>query len=211
MGGERDRAPGQRKIARRPGVGHVPPMKIFLLALSVMCCLHGLSLADEIEDAVSNAMKLYKEGRAGEAAAGLDAAAKAIREKQGSAAANSALPDTIGGWKGGKMDNTSLAQIGGGNAVEREYRQGEKKAKISIAANSELLGKAGELLSNPALAGLLGVKTTKIGDKTAVVEAKKGLLQMTVNDRVTVMVQGKKLTETDLVELASGVKLDALK
>ena len=74
MGGERDRAPGQRKIARRPGVGHVPPMKIFLLALSVMCCLHGLSLADEIEDAVSNAMKLYKEGKAGEAAAGLDGA-----------------------------------------------------------------------------------------------------------------------------------------
>lgn len=186
-------------------------MKTLAFALSLLFGLHGMSFADEIEDAVSNAMKLYKEGKLGEAAAGLDAAAKAIREKQGSTAATSALPDAIGGWKGGKMDTTSLAQIGGGNAMEREYRKGEKKAKISIAADSQLLGKAGELLANPALAGLLGVKTAKIGDKTAVVEAKKGLLQMTVNDRLAVVVQGKKLTENDLVELASGVKLEALK
>ena len=186
-------------------------MKNFFAALSILSCIPCPVFADEIEDSVSRAMNLYKEGKLGEAAAGLEAVTKAIREKQGSAAANSALPDTIGGWKGGKVDNTSLAQIGGGNAMEREYRKGEKKAKISIAADSQLLGKAGEFLSNPALAGLLGVKTTKIGDRTAVVEAKKGLLQMTVNDRLTVMVQGKKLTENDLVELASGVKLDALK
>ena len=186
-------------------------MKLLLTSLALSFLSLGVTLADEVEDAVANAMKLYKEGKLGEAAAGLEAVAKSVREKQGGVAADSALPDMIGGWKGGKVDKTSLAEAGGGNATEREYRKGDKKAKISIATNSQLLGKASELLSNPALAGLLGIKTVKVGDKTAVVEAKKGLLQMTVNDRVIVMVQGKKISENDLVELAGGVKLDTLK
>jgi hypothetical protein len=191
-------------------------MKNTCITLAVLLCLHTFTRADEVEDAINNALKLYKEGKAGEAASALEGATKSIRAKQGGGA-SAALPDKIGNWRGGEMDSTSLAQAGGGNTIKRDYRKGDskkgdlKKATITIAADASLLGKAADLLANPALAGLLGIKSVKVGDKTAILEAKKGLLQMTVNDRHMIMVQGKKISEDELIELASGVKLDALK
>ena len=47
---------------------------------------------------------------------------------------SSVLPDEIKGWKGGKVETTSLAALGGGNTIERDYRKDEKKATVSIAA-----------------------------------------------------------------------------
>jgi hypothetical protein len=82
---------------------------------------------------------------------------------------------------------------------------------VSIAANSPLLSQVAGFLSNPALGGLLGLKTKSIGGLTAVIHAKEGLLQMVVNNSYLVQIQGKKLSEEELTTLASGVKVDLLK
>ena len=185
-------------------------MKILRLALTIIALAPVALRADEIEDAINSALKLYKEGKLSEANTGLQTAVNLLSEKRG-ASLSSVLPDEIGGWKGGKVESASLAALGGGNTIERDYRKGEKKATVSIAADSPLLKQVSSFLSNPALGGLLGIKQKKVGDLTAMLHAKEGLLQMVVNNRFLVQVQGKKLSEDELAELAGGVKVDALK
>ena len=40
---------------------------------------------------------------------------------------------------------------------------------------------------------------------------KEGLLQFAVDQRYVVVIQGKKLSEEEILEIASGVKIDVLK
>ena len=185
-------------------------MKTIRLVLAVLALLPSAIRADEIEDAINSALKLYKEGKLNEANTGLQTAVSLLNEKRG-ASLSSALPDQISGWKGGKVESASLAALGGGNTIERDYRKGEKKATVSIAADSPLLSQVSGFLSNPALGGLLGIKQKKVGDLTAMLHAKEGLLQMVVNNRFLVQIQAKKLSEDELAELAGGVKVDVLK
>ena len=185
-------------------------MKTLRISLLALASLSFAARADEVEDKINAALNFYKEGKLAEAGTGLQEALNAVNEKRGGSLAV-VLPDAIGDWKAGKMESASLAALGGGNSVERQYKKGEKKATVSIAANSPLLSQVAGFLSNPALGGLLGLKTKSIGDLTAVIHAKEGLLQMVVNNSYLVQIQGKKLSEEELTTLASGVKVDLLK
>lgn len=179
---------------------------LFLL----LCLLPAAVRADDVEDAITSALKSYKEGKLPEASTSLQSALNLVNEKRG-ASLSAALPAEIKGWKGGKLESTSLASLGGGNTIERNYRKEDKKATVSIAVDSPLLKQVSGFLSNPALGGLLGIKQKKVGDLTAMMHPKEGLLQMAVNNRYLVQIQGKKLSEDELADLAGGVKLDVLK
>lgn len=185
-------------------------MKSLRVAFALLALAPVALCADEIEDALASALKFYKEGKLSEANTGLQTAVSLLNEKRG-LSLSSVLPDDIKGWKGGKVETTSLAALGGGNTVERGYKKDEKKATVSIAADSPLLSQVSGLLSNPALGGLLGIKQKKVGDLTAMLHAKEGLLQMVVNNRFLVQIQGKKLSEDELADLAAGVKVEVLK
>ena len=185
-------------------------MKTLRLLLASLAALTATLRADEFVEAVNSALKSYQEGKLAESSTSLQTALNLLNEKRG-ASLSSVLPDEISGWKGGKVESASLAALGGGNTVERGYRKGEKKATVSIAADSPLLSQVSSFLSNPALGGLLGIKQKKVGDLTAMLHAKEGLLQMVVNNRFLVQIQGKKLSEDELAELAGGVKVDVLK
>lgn len=185
-------------------------MRLIPLTLLVLGTISLTARADEIEDKINAALKLYQEGKLAEASAELQSAQNTLTEKRGSGL-SSALPDMIQEWKAGKLEAASLAALGGGSSVERQYKKGDKKATVSIASDSPLLSQVAGFLTNPALGGLLGLKTKTIGDLTAVIHAKEGLLQMVVNNRFLVQIQGKKVTEDELTILASGVKVDLLK
>ena len=187
-------------------------MKLHLLPAILLCLATFVSCAraDEIEDAISSALKLYQENKLAEANASLQSAITLLNDKRGLSLA-AALPKEIKEWKGGKVENSSLASVGGGNAVERNYRNGDKKATVSVVADSPLLSQVSGFLKNPALGGLLGIKQKKVGDLSAMLHPKEGLLQMAVNDHFLVQVQGKKLSEDELADLAAGVKIDVLK
>lgn len=184
-------------------------MKTLMLTLAALASLSVPLVADEVEDAISAALKHYKEGHLTEAGTALQSAQNLLTEKRG-LSLSSVLPDDIKGWKGGKVEAASLAALGGGNTIERSYRKGEKKATISIAMDSPTLTQVSSFLSNPALGGLLGIKQRKVGELTAMMHPKEGLLQMVVSKHYLVQIQGKKLAEDELAELAGGVKVDVL-
>ena len=123
-----------------------------------------------------------------------------------------ALPEMIGEWKGGKVETQSLGNAGGGTTVSRTYRKGdEKKILASIAADSPLLGQINTFLKAPALGKLLGAKPRQVAGYTAMFFSKEGILQFAINEHYAVIIQGKKLGEDDILEIAQGVNTELLK
>lgn len=179
---------------------------------TALCLLLPLSLAaDEVEDSINEALKLYKEGKLTEAAASLQVATNAINEKKGGSIA-SALPAAIGEWKGGEISNSNaLSIIGGGSTVERPYTKGEKSASITIIADSPMIGQIIGLMSNPTIAGLAGMKMKKVGGNTVTLQKGQGMGQIVIDNRFLVQIQGGELKEEDILELAGGIKTDVLK
>ncbi|MDB6139812.1 MAG: hypothetical protein JWO94_2884 [Verrucomicrobiaceae bacterium] len=191
-------------------------MQRISLTLAVSLALCCAVQADEVEDGLASALKFYKEGKPVDAASSLQKVQKILGEKTGGAVAV-ALPDQIGGWRGGKVETKSLGATGGGTTTTRTYRQGgkdkddEKKIIVTIAADSPLLGQISTFLKAPALGRLLGAKPKQVGPYAAMYIGKEGILQFAVDQRYVVVVQGKKLSEDDIVEIAVGVKVETLK
>ncbi len=185
-------------------------------ALAISVALYGTVHADQVEDGIGSALKSYKEGKPADAAVALQDVLKLLNEKTGGALA-AALPDHIGGWRGGKVETQSLGGTGGGSTTSRTYRQGskdkgdEKKISVSIASDSPLLGTISTFLKAPALGQLLGAKPKDVGSYPAMFISKEGILQFAVNQRYVVLIQGKKLSESEIMEIANGLKLEILK
>ena len=74
-----------------------------------------------------------------------------------------------------------------------------------------MLGQISTFLKAPALGKLLGAKPREVGPYTAMYIGKEGILQFAVDQRYVVVIQGKKLSEEEILEIASGVKIDVLK
>ncbi len=175
----------------------------------------GTMRADEVEDSITAALKAYQNNRSADAFSALQKAMKLLGEKAGSPAAV-ALPEMIGEWRGGKIETQSLGSAGGGSTVSRTYRHAdkdgdEKKIFVSIAADSPLLGQITTFLKAPALGKLLGAKPKQVGPYPAMYLGKEGILQFAVNARYAVIIQGRKLGEDDLIEIARGLNTEALK
>ncbi len=186
-------------------------MKITALLLAALLALPLAASADEVEDAINEAMKLYKEGKYSEASTSLQLAVNAINEKKGVTIAN-ALPDKIGDWKGGEINNANaLAVLGAGSTVERKYEKKTKSASITIIADSPMIGQVMGLINNPAIAGLAGLKMKKAGDNTVTIQKDAGMGQIVVDNRFLIQIQGSDLKEDDILELAAGVKTSVLK
>jgi hypothetical protein len=182
-----------------------------LTALALCLCLPLSLTADEVEDSINEALKLYKEGKLTEAAASLQVATTAINEKKGGSIAN-ALPAAIGEWKGGEVSNSNaLAILGGGSTVERKYDKGEQSATITIIADSPMIGQLMGLMANPAIAGLAGMKMKKVGGNTVTLQKDQGMGQIVIDNRFLVQIQGGDLKEADILELAAGIKTEVLK
>lgn len=181
------------------------------LSAIAFCSMPLLVTADEVEDSIKEALQLYKEGKFSEASTSLQIAVNGINEKKGGSI-SSALPDAIGEWKGGEVNNSNaLAALGGGTTVERKYTKGDQDATITIIADSPMIGQVMSLMSNPAIAGLTGMKMKKVGGNTLTLQKDQGMGQLVVDNRFLIQMQGSDLKEQDILDLAAGVKTDLLK
>ncbi len=191
-------------------------MKMFLPALLLVCLMPLSVAADEVEAAIQAALTSYKAGKTTETIDQLKQATELIQQKAG-LSLSAAMPNKIGAWNGGKISTKSLDSLGGGQAVERNYRKGDKEdpksltANLSIVAGSPTLTQVTNFLSNPALGALLGATTVPVGESSAMFIKKEGLLQMVVEGKYLVAVRSKNAKEADIVELAKGVDRAMLK
>ncbi len=184
---------------------------LFTVLVAAAFLLPSAAFADEVEDSINEALKLYKEGKYTEASISLQLAVNAINEKKGGAI-SSALPDKIGDWKGGEVNQSNaLAVIGGGATIERKYSKAGRDATITIIADSPMISQVVGLMANPAIAGLAGLKMKKAGDNTVTIQKDAGMGQIVVDNRFLIQIQGDALKEEELLELAGGIQTKVLK
>ncbi len=180
-----------------------------LLALSVSLSLH----ADPVTDEIDAAKKAYESGDQAEAQVALNQAIALLTEMK-AGRVGKALPDKIGNWTGGEIENQSagLSILGGGGGImlSRPYTSGEKSISINLSADSPLLATIGGYMGNPAMASAMGLKMHRIGDQKAMVNDKEGSATVVYKNRFLVQIQNSDLKTEELLELLRGIDLSAL-
>ena len=165
--------------------------------------------ADEVEDAIKEALTAYEQKDYVMAKQSLGMATQLINQLNAKALAE-LLPEALPGWEAQAVSDESQggAMFGGGISVSRRYTQSDQDLKISIMGDSPMLSQMMGIFQNPMIAGSMG-KMTRIGKQMAM-EGKDGQLTMVVANRFMVTIDGSASMD-DKKEYAKAIDLEKLK
>ncbi|MFA5702857.1 MAG: hypothetical protein WC982_04990 [Advenella sp.] len=187
-------------------------MKKSILAIcltGVLATTGNMVHADEVEDAIQEALTAYQQQDYSMAKQSLGMATQLINQLNAKALGQ-VLPEPLAGWQAKEIADESQAgmMFGGGISVSRDYSKDNKKLKISIIGDSPMLAQMMGIFQNPMIAGSMG-KMTRIGKQMAM-EGKNGQLTMVVANRFMVTIDGSASME-DKTEYAKAMDLEKLK
>ena len=175
--------------------------------------------ADEILEAMNEAIEAYKEKEYGEAAESLDYAKQLIHQLR-SEAIMKFLPEALPGWESKTAQTQSMGMLGGMSGVQKEYwkpgtgNQGRKRITINIMAESPMM-QGMMAMFNPAYAGAQGGKLQKIKRNKAIVkynpDSRRGEANVLVAKSYIVSIKGNSVDEKDLMDYAQAVDYKGLK
>ena len=182
------------------------PRILTLMLIAALFCLPQQAKADDVLDAIEQAVTLYKQGDFTGAAGNLEYAAQLVRQQKGGVL-ESFLPEPLAGWTASDPESSSLGGMfmGGGVSAERSYqKEGETdRIKVSIVTDSPMLQGMLMMFSNPMLVASSGAKMETIAGQRAVVDYKPGNRQgevtIAVANRILVKVEGSNVEREDLV------------
>ncbi|MGD1973201.1 MAG: hypothetical protein PVH37_21810 [Desulfobacterales bacterium] len=175
--------------------------------------------ADEILEAMTEAIEAYKEKEYSEAAESLDYAKQLIQQLR-SENIMKVLPEPLPGWESKTAQTQSMGMLGGMTGVEKKYskpgtgNQGSKNITINIMAESPMM-QGMMTMFNPAYAGAQGGKLQKIKRNKAMVkydpDSRRGEANIMVDKRYIVSIKGNSIDKEDLMNYAEAVDYKALK
>jgi hypothetical protein len=175
--------------------------------------------ADEILDAMNEAIEAYKEKEYAEAAESLDYAKQLILQMR-SENIMKVLPEPLPGWESKTAQTQSMGMLGGMAGVEKEYfkpgtgDQGRKRITINIMAESPMM-QGMMAMFNPAYAGAQGGKLQKIKRNKAIVkynpDSRSGEANVLVKKSYIVSIKGNSVDKKDLLDYAEAVDYKGLK
>ena len=176
----------------------------------------GSVWADEVTDSIEEAMEYYKEGDFVEAANSLDYASQLIRQKR-SGNLEVFLPDPLAGWTAEDIESQAAGTgiLGGMISVKRTYRKNGSSVTVEIIVDSPGIQSMIMVLSNPAYAAANGGKLTKIKRQKAIIKyrpsGKNGEINIVVAKKYLVNIDGRNVSQNDLVDYASAIDYPKLK
>ena len=149
--------------------------------------------ADEVSDAIAEAQRAYQSGQVQAAQTALQLIAQ--RAAAGLAAA---LPDALPGWTAEEAtSNAAGVGLFGGAMASRSFRNAQgQTVEIQVMSDNPLVAQLGPILANPMLAGAMG-RIVRVGDQRAI-QGNDGNIQMLVDNRILVQVQGDAPVEAKL-------------
>ena len=175
--------------------------------------------ADEILEAMNEAIEAYKEKEYGEAAESLDYARQLIQQLR-SERIMKFLPEALPGWESKTAQTQSMGMLGGMSGVQKEYwkpgtgNQGKKRITINIMAESPMM-QGMMAMFNPAYVGAQGGKLQKIKRNKAIVkynpDNRRGEANVLVAKRYIVSIKGNSVDKKDLLDYAEAVDYKGLK
>lgn len=168
--------------------------------------------ADDVTDAVNQALEQYKAGNFTEAAGSLDYAAALVRQKKGGEL-QGMLPAALPGWQfeDSEVSAAGAAMFGGGISVERRYyvEDGDKNISITIVADSPMLQGIMMMFSNPMMMGGSGGKMETIAGQRALTKYEKeynsGEITIPVANRFLVTISGDQVSMDEMKAYAAAI------
>lgn len=148
------------------------------IGLAIVLSLGVTSLhADETSDQIESALKAYADKDYKLALEEIKFAEAQIQElvnKENQAL----LPEPPEGWKAKKANTKSLAMLGSGTIMSREYTRDKQTMKIEIAANSPMLGMMSMMMKNPMMmASNPNIKPYRYKRNKGMIEIKNGRME----------------------------------
>ncbi len=198
-------------------------MKIFLLTLIFLTTTPWLTMAatgpdssqDDVISTINEAVKQYKAGDFAGAASNLDYASQLVRQKK-SEKMKELLPGPLKGWtaKPAVAQAVGAAILGGGVTVSREYHKGAAALTIEIVSDSPVLQSVIMMMKNPLFAGAGGGKLQTINGQRGLIKydqgARRGELNIVIQNRFMISIKGEQVTRDDLLAYARAIDFHAL-
>lgn len=187
---------------------HRTPRTLASLGLAALLACAGTAQADDIKEALEEALKAYNQGDMSGTKENLGYATQLLNEKSADALTK-ALPAPLPGWEADEAQSSSAgaALFGGGLQASRTYNKDDHYIEVEIVGDSPMLSQMMVVMTNPALAGSMG-KSVRIGKQRGI-QDEKGKLMLIVNNRFMVSVEGDA-AQADKQAYAEAVKLDVL-
>jgi hypothetical protein len=171
--------------------------------------------ADDVTDSLNDALTKYNSGQNTEAINSINYAEQLIIQKKGEELTQ-VFPKPMDGWQAEEVKADPV--FGGGISAERRYNKDAASVSIAIVSDSPMLQATMMLFTNPMFATADGGKLETINGQKAIVkysaENKSGEIQVVVNNRFLVTVNGNEVAKEELTAYLSNVdiiKLAALK
>jgi hypothetical protein len=195
--------------------------RLFILPVLLIVVSWGAipACADEILEAMTEAIEAYKEKEYGEAAESLDYAKQLIQQLR-SENIMKFLPEPLPGWESKTAQTQSMGMLGGMSGVEKKYSkpgtgdQGRKSITINIMADSPMM-QGMMAMFNPAYAGAQGGKLQKIKRNKAMVkydpDSRRGEANVMVDKSYIVSIKGNSIDKEDLMNYAEAIDYKGLK
>lgn len=182
-----------------------------ILALALLS-FPGAARADDIKDAIAEALRAYDAGEYTTAAGQLDYAAQLVRQLKGGRL-EAFLPQPLAGWAGAKTEMTATSMFGGGTSVERAYTKLDSRITVQIIGDAPMLQGLLMMFGNPAM--LQGnAKLQTIKGQRAMVQMEPngsdGELSMVVGQRFLVKISGNRVSREDLIAFAQSIDYEGL-
>lgn len=179
------------------------------LGLVALLAGTGTAQADDIQDAIQEALKAYNQGDMAGAKENLGYATQLFNER-GADTLASALPAPLSGWTADEAQSSAAgaALFGGGLQASRTYNKGDQYVEVEILGDSPMLSQMMAIMSNPMLAGSMG-KAIKVGAQRGI-QDENGKIMLIVNNRFMVSVEGDA-AQADKLAYAEAVKLETLR
>jgi hypothetical protein len=167
---------------------------------------------DSVIQTIEKALQEYKDQNFSNAATDLDYASQLIRQKKGEALA-AFLPEALEGWttREGTSQATASSLFGGGLTAERAYTKDDAKINITILTDSPLLQPMIMMFSNPIFASSAGQFELINGYKGIIkYQYDGGDINIVVNNRFLVTVNGIRVSRDDLIAYAKNINLKGI-
>ncbi len=187
---------------------HRTPRTLASLGLAALLACAGTAQADDIKEALEEALKAYNQGDMSGTKENLGYATQLLNEKSADALTK-ALPAPLPGWEADEAQSSSAgaALFGGGLQASRTYNKDDHYIEVEIVGDSPMLSQMMVVMTNPALAGSMG-KSVKIGKQRGI-QDENGKIMLIINNRFMVSVEGDA-EQADKLAYAEAVKLEAL-
>jgi hypothetical protein len=185
-------------------------IRTWLVVLLCSLVFSGLAFADDVTDAVNEALQYYQDGKYSDAMTSLNYASQLIGQKKGGDL-QSFLPQPLAGWEAEEATSQSVgaAMLGGGISAERQYNNGSSSVRIQIVTDSPMLQSMMMMFGNPMLAGSDGGKLEKIAGEKAIVKYnaadKSGDIKLVIANRFLVTLDGNDASLEDLKAYAAKI------